>query len=68
MKRKIAILILFCCNVLSAVAQESKPSFKVLGFYTAKNDHAHISFVHEANLWFKKMGAKYHFSYDSTND
>jgi len=28
----------------------------------------HISFVHEANKWFPAMGAKYHFTYDSTND
>jgi hypothetical protein len=28
----------------------------------------HISWVHEANRWFPKMAAKYHFGYDSTND
>jgi hypothetical protein len=44
------------------------PSFRVIAFYTAKNDLAHISFVHEANRWFPKMAAKYHFEYDSTNN
>jgi hypothetical protein len=52
----------------SAIAQENKPAFKILAFYTAKQDLAHISFVHEANNWFPAMGEKYHFTYDSTND
>jgi len=44
------------------------PLFKVIAFYTAKNDLAHISFVHEANKWFPQMGALYNFSYDSTDN
>ena len=44
------------------------PKFKVIAFYTAKDDKAHISFVHEANRWFPKMAAKYNFQYDSTNN
>src|SRR3569833_1236017 len=44
------------------------PKFHVIAFFTAKNDQAHISFVHEANKWFPKMAQKYGFSYDSTND
>ncbi|MBV9987482.1 MAG: ThuA domain-containing protein [Chitinophagaceae bacterium] len=50
------------------VYAQDKPLFKVLAFYTAKSDLAHISFVHEANPWFAAMASKYHFSYDSTND
>ncbi len=42
--------------------------FKVIAFYTGKNDKAHISFVNEANQWFKELGKKYHYTYDSTND
>lgn len=49
-------------------AQTNTPKFRVIAFYTAKNDQAHISFVHEANKWFPDMAAKYHFSYDSTNN
>ncbi len=49
-------------------AQTSAPRFKVIAFYTAKNDRAHISFVHEANRWFSRMGSEYHFQYDSTQD
>ena len=44
------------------------PDFRVIAFYTAKNDQAHISFVHEANRWFPAMGPKHHFTYDSTAD
>lgn len=43
-------------------------SFKVIAFYTAKNDPAHISFVHEANRWFEFMGPKKHFRYKATNN
>src|SRR5690242_11957869 len=68
MKSKIAFFILFCYAGVYTAAPQKPPSFKVIGFYTAKNDAAHISFVHEANSWFYKMGNKYHFSYDSTND
>ncbi len=59
------IIACFCCCTIYA---QSNPKFKVIAFYTAKNDQAHISFVHEANKWFPKMAEKYHFQYDSTND
>jgi hypothetical protein len=49
-----------------ACAQTTK--FKVIAFYTAKNDDAHISYVQEANKWFPLMADKYNFSYDSTSD
>lgn len=61
------ILSLFGCAV-SQAQQATSPQFRVIAFYTAKNDQAHISFVHEANKWFPEMAAKYHFSYDSTNN
>jgi hypothetical protein len=64
--------IVFClvcyCFVSTAAAQDTFPKFKVIAFYTAKNDLAHISFVHEANKWFPQIAAKYHFTYDSTNN
>ncbi|RYE19300.1 MAG: ThuA domain-containing protein [Sphingobacteriaceae bacterium] len=55
---------LFCC----CSVQAQKPKFKVIAFFTGKNDQAHISFVHEANKIFPAMGKKYHFSYDSTQN
>ncbi|SDM98987.1 ThuA domain-containing protein [Siphonobacter aquaeclarae] len=42
--------------------------FRVLAFFTGKNDRAHVSFVQEANRWFPEMGRKYGFSYDTTSD
>jgi len=49
-------------------AQKSNPKFKVIAFYTGKNDRAHVSFVHEANRWFSETAKKYRFAYDSTNN
>ena len=42
--------------------------FKVIGFYTARHDAAHISFVHEANKWFYEQSRMHNFQYDSTNN
>jgi hypothetical protein len=70
-KVKISIALSFfmiCFCVLCTQAKSRDSKFRVIGFYTAKNDRAHISFVHEANKWFTKMSGKYNFSYDSTNN
>ncbi|MBC6109823.1 ThuA domain-containing protein [Pedobacter fastidiosus] len=64
-KSILALLFLLNCFIYS-LAQSKKPKFRVIAFYTAKSDLAHISFVHEANKWFPAMADKYHFSYDST--
>src|SRR6266849_4305069 len=61
----IAVLI-SSCSALNA--NSSKPKFRVIAFFTAKQDPAHISFVNEANRWFPEMAAKYNFSYDTTSD
>src|ERR1700679_805901 len=69
---KIALQVIVIClmsfwlNTLKA--QTDTPKFKVIAFYTARDDKAHVSFVHEANPWFAKMAAKYHFQYDSTKN
>ena len=62
------LLIIIVLNVNDSRCQKPKPRFRVLAFYTAKNDKAHISFVHEANTWFPQMAARYNFAYDSTNN
>ncbi len=59
--------LLLVYNYAQAQAPAS-PGFKVIAFYTAKNDQAHISYVHEANQWFPAMGRKYNFTYDSTSN
>jgi uncharacterized protein len=65
-----AILVsVLCFSFISVTAaQKNSPTFKVIAFYTAQNDLAHISFVHEANKWFLAIASKYHFTYDSTNN
>ena len=70
MKRiNLRLVILLISIALSPVAfAQQNPLFKVVAFYTAKSDLAHISFVHEANRWFPKAAAENNFTYDSTND
>lgn len=52
----------------SRLYAQQQPAFKVIAFYTGKEDAAHISFMHEAHTWFSKMGKLHHFGYDSTNN
>ena len=58
--------LIYCCSGLSACTR--KPAFRVIAFFTAKEDQAHISFVREAERWFPEMAAKYRFTYDATSD
>lgn len=62
---KVLLVLSFLVN-FSCFAQKS--NFNVIAFYTGKNDQAHVSFVHEANVWFPKMGEKYGFSYETTDN
>ena len=69
--RAVIGLMVFCAvglNFSTLKAQSPAPQFRVIAFYTGKEDLAHISFVHEANQWFPKMAAKYHFAYDATTN
>ena len=65
-----AIARLLCVSVcLAAIgAHEARPAFRVIAFFTAKRDQAHISFVHEAVRWFPHVAAKYNFRFDTTSD
>lgn len=51
-----------------SIAATAQPAFRVVGFYTARNDKAHISFVHEANRWFSTRAQQHNFTYDSTTN
>jgi hypothetical protein len=57
----------FNCS-LCAQVKSKKATFKVIAFFTAKEDQAHISFVHEANQWFPAEAKIHHFVYDTTSD
>jgi hypothetical protein len=59
---------LICLQRFEGIAQNKVAGFRVIAFYTAKADQAHISFVHEANRWFPEMAAAHHYIYDSTNN
>ena len=59
----VAFYLLFCHPCLA----QTTP-FKAIAFYTARNDQAHISFVHQANRWFAKTATENNFTYDSTGD
>jgi len=61
-------ILIFIFLLFSFESNAQAPKFRVISFYTAKNDLAHISFVHEANKWFSETAEKYQFTYDSTND
>ncbi|WP_035648348.1 ThuA domain-containing protein [Flavobacterium sp. ASV13] len=63
----LASLFLICLTGFSQ-HKKDKTKFKVIAFYTGKNDQAHISFVHEANKWFPKIAEENHFEYDSTSN
>lgn len=70
-QHKLSFLLFLLLNIFTfsgITAQKTHSNFNVIGFYTAKNDQAHISYVHEANKWFAEMAKKHHFSYDSTNN
>ena len=56
------------CIFKKGITQSKDAQFRVIAFYTAKNDQAHISFVKEANEWFFKMAAGHHFKYDTTTN
>src|SRR5215469_5579625 len=49
-------------------AEDLHVKFKVIAFYTGKDDLAHISFVKEANRWFPQAAARYDFSYETTTN
>ncbi len=66
--KKLLNILFLTFAVLFVQAGTSAKTFKVIAFYTAKSDQAHISFVHEANRWFSEISAKHRFSYASTND
>ena len=61
----------FLCMLLSglqATCSREHASFKVVAFFSAKNDRAHISFVAEANRWFANAAKVHGFEYDTTSN
>jgi hypothetical protein len=65
--KTVRLAALACC-LSSPTYDHPATRFRVIAFYTAKQDQAHISFVEEASKWFPAMAAKYDFSYEATSD
>lgn len=51
----VLLLIYIPGSATMAQSKIRKPAFRVIAFYTGKNDMAHISYVQEANEWFWGM-------------
>jgi uncharacterized protein len=62
------LFFLWTTQALNGQAQDEMKSFRVIAFFTAKHDQAHISFVNEANAWFPKVAAKHGLTYDTTSN
>jgi hypothetical protein len=63
--------LLVCCVLGSCglgLGAQPSADFRVIAFYTGKNDLAHVSFVREANHWFGEVAPKSGFSYEATSD
>ncbi len=63
-----AYIFALCLLFISAAPKPAKSKFHVIAFYTAKNDRAHITYVHEANKWFSSIASQNGFTYDSTDN
>jgi type 1 glutamine amidotransferase len=57
-----------CLFSLTAAAQTSPPRFRVIAFYTGRDETAHISFVEEARKWFDRMASARGFAFESTTN
>jgi hypothetical protein len=67
--RKIIFVLMLSFAVVSGTkAGDNTSKFRVIAFYKAKNDQAHISFVREANKWFSEVADKYNFVYEATDN
>ncbi len=58
---RVVLFVIASVTFLQTGAQKKSSRFKVIAFYTERNDLAHISFVHEANKWFPKMATAIQF-------
>lgn len=65
---KVITCLFYSCFFIPAPHAQKETNPKMIAFYTAKNDAAHISFVREANQWFSNTVKENGFTYDSTND
>src|SRR5206468_4291482 len=64
----VAAVALTCGGAVAQTPTMRDFHFRVVAFYTGKEDLAHISFVEEANRWFAELARVHGFTYDATTD
>ena len=64
----LAAVLLFTGCAHATAARRAEPAFRVLAFFTGKQDQAHISFLGEAVKWFPEQAARNGFMFDTTSD
>ncbi len=69
-KGKLSLLSAIHDTLASPAAATGPPKkrFKVVAFYAAQDEDAHLSFVRQANKWFPEIAGQNDFSYESTDD
>ena len=67
-KTSVAAVCLACLFSLRVAAQTDAPKYRVIAFYTGKDETAHTSFVGEANRWLSRTAAQRGFSFESTTN
>ena len=68
MKTLRLLLIVSALGAAATTAIAQPPAFRVIAFFTAKEDQAHVSFVNEAMRWFPEVASRYHFRFDTTSN
>ena len=61
-------LLALCFLSCSGASQDRTGNRDILALYTGKYDPAHVSFVREANIWFKDLADTHGFTYTSSQD
>lgn len=70
-RRRLAVLMMLfaCVPAVSAAAQAvSKPSFRVLAFYSETVEHDHVDFAHQAIGFYSKAAQHDHFEFATTTN
>jgi uncharacterized protein len=66
--RRVAALLLALGPAAASAAGPPAPKFRVLAFYTHRDDPAHVHFASAANTWFASLAQERGFQYTATDD
>jgi len=64
----VLMMILACAAAVSARCQISKPTFRVLAFYSETVEHDHVDFAHQAIAFYSKAAPRDHFEFVTTTN